>query len=107
MVALAQTGLGHDDSIGAGLVGRGVGAFSGSVWHAFNRTICMAAAEKAQFVGRYGHASAPAHVEAFVCQPFASVKQRLARSARVVGPRQHQYHTGLHTTGFSAFVESL
>jgi site-specific recombinase XerD len=54
-------------TIGAGLVRRCAGAFSGAAWHAFNGAVCVATAQTAQFVGRHGHASASAHVEAFVC----------------------------------------
>ena len=74
MVALAKSSFGHDDPIGAWPVRRSAGALSGPTWHAFNSTVGVATAQAAQFVGWHGHASASAHVEAFVCQPFASVQ---------------------------------
>ena len=74
MVALAKSSFGHDDPIGAWPVRRSAGALSGPTWHPVNSTVGVATAQAAQFVGWHGHASASAHVEAFVCQPFASVQ---------------------------------
>ena len=44
-----------------------------------------------------------AHAAPLVCQPCVAVQPRFAWGARVVGPRQHHDHSGVHAVGLSAF----